>query len=92
MIDGFPIPVAHGARSFHPGWLAEITRIGKGGNDRYFYGVRMMMVISQSGGATGWELASDNVQERWVAECSSVRVRGGGSCKARLTPRPTSLR
>jgi hypothetical protein len=68
VMDGFPIPVAHGARSFHPGWLAEIARIGKGGNDRYFYGVRLMMVMSQSGVATGWVLASGNVQERWVAE------------------------
>jgi hypothetical protein len=68
VMDGFPIPVAHGARSFNPGWLADIARIGKGGNDRYFYGVRMMMVINQNGVATGWALASGNVQERWVAE------------------------
>lgn len=68
VIDGFPIPVAHGARSFSPGWLADIARIGKGGNDRYFYGVRMMMVINQNGVATGWAVASGNVQERWVAE------------------------
>jgi len=68
VMDGFPIPVAHGARSFTPGWLADIARIGKGGNDRYFYGVRMMMVINQHGVATGWALASGNVQERWVAE------------------------
>jgi hypothetical protein len=68
VIDGFPIPVAHGARSFSPGWLADIARIGKGGNDRYFYGVRLMMVINQNGVATGWALASGNVQERWVAE------------------------
>ena len=31
VMDGFPIPVAHGARSFNPGWLADIARIGKGG-------------------------------------------------------------
>ena len=66
--DGFPIPVAHGARSFTPGWFADIARIGKGGNDRYVYGVRMMMVINQNGVAMGWALASGNVQERWVAE------------------------
>jgi hypothetical protein len=76
VMDGFPIPVAHGARSFHPGWLADIARMGKGGNDRYFYGVRMMMVISQHGVATGWALASGNVQERWVAELL-FRTRAG---------------
>jgi hypothetical protein len=68
VMDGFPIPVAHGARSFTPGWLADIARIGKGGNDRYFYGVRLMLVLNQHGVATGWALASGNVQERWVAE------------------------
>ena len=68
VMDGFPMPVAHGARSFHPGWLADIARIGQGGNDRYFYGVRMMMVVNQQGVATGWALASGNGQERWVAE------------------------
>jgi hypothetical protein len=68
VMDGFPIPVAHGARSFHPGWLADIARIGKGGTDRYFYGVRMMLVISCHGVATGWTLAAGNVQERWLAE------------------------
>ena len=36
VMDGFPIPIARGARSFHPGWLADIARVGKGGNDRYF--------------------------------------------------------
>jgi hypothetical protein len=68
VMDGFPIPIAHGARSFHPGFLADIARIGKGGNDRYFYGMRMMMVVSPEGVATGWALASGNVHERWVAE------------------------
>jgi len=68
VMAGFPIPVAHGARSFNPGWLGDIARIGKGGNDRYFYGVRMVMVIDQTGVATGGALASGNVQERWGAE------------------------
>jgi hypothetical protein len=30
IMDGFPIPVAHGTRSFHPGWLAAIAHLGKG--------------------------------------------------------------
>ena len=68
IMDGFPMPVAHGARSCTPGWLADMARIGQGGNDRSCYGVRMMMVINQHGVATGWALASGNVQERWVAE------------------------
>lgn len=67
VLAGFPMPMAHGARSFHPGWLYDIARIGTGGNARYFYGVRMLMVIRRSGGATGWALASGNVQERWLA-------------------------
>ena len=77
IMDGFPIQVAHGARSFTSGWLADIARNGKGGNDRYFYGVRMMMVINQYGVATGWALASGNVQERWVAELLFSSRAGG---------------
>ena len=68
VMDGFPMPVAHGARSFTPGWVADIARIGQGGNDRSCYGVRMRMVINQDGRATGWVLTSGNIQERWVAE------------------------
>jgi hypothetical protein len=66
--DGVPVPVARGARSFHPGWLAEIARVGKGGNDRYFYGVRLLLGLSSAGVAGAWTMAAGNVQERWLAE------------------------
>ena len=68
VFDCVPVPVAHGARSFHLGWLADIARIGKGGNDRYFYGLHLLLVASAAGIATGWTLAAGNVQERWLAE------------------------
>jgi hypothetical protein len=68
VMDCVPVPVAHGARSFHPGWLADIARIGKGGNDRYFYGLHLLVVASASGVATGWILAAGNIQDRWLAE------------------------
>ena len=62
IIDGVPVRVAHGARSFHPGWLAEIARIGKGGNDRYFDGLHLRLCVSSGGIAAGWTLASAKVQ------------------------------
>lgn len=68
VMDCAPVPVARGARSFHPGWLADIARIGKGGNDRYFYGLHLLLVTSRSGVAMGWTLAAGNVQDRWLAE------------------------
>jgi hypothetical protein len=68
VLDCVPVPVARGARSFHPGWLADIARIGKGGNDRYFYGLHLLLIASASGLATGWILAAGNIQDRWVAE------------------------
>ncbi len=68
VMDCVPVPIARGARSFHPGWLADIARIGKGGNDRYFYGLHLLLVVSSSGIATGWTLAAGNVQDRWLAE------------------------
>jgi len=68
IMDGVPVPVARGARSFHPGWWADIARIGKGGHDRFFYGLHLLLVISRSGVARGWILAAGNVQDRWLAE------------------------
>jgi hypothetical protein len=68
IMDCAPVPVARGARSFHPGWLADIARIGKGGNDRYFYGLHLLLVVSASGLVTGWTLAAGNIQDRWLAE------------------------
>lgn len=84
LFDCVPVPVARGARSFHPGWLAEIARIGKGGNDRYFYGLHLLLVLSASGAATGWTLAAGNVQERWLAELL-LSARAG--CPQLLGPR-----
>ena len=68
VLEGFPIPLAPGARAFHPGGLADIARVGQGGNDRYCSGVRLMLVISQSGVAPGWALAAGHVQARGGAE------------------------
>jgi len=68
VLDCVPVRVAHGSRSFHAGWLADIAAIGKGGNDRYFYGLHLLLVVSASGLPTGWTLAAGNVQDRWLAE------------------------
>jgi hypothetical protein len=68
VFDGVPVPVARGARSFHPGWFAGLAGVGKGGNDRYFYGLRLLLVLSASGVAGAWTMAAGNVQERWLAE------------------------
>src|SRR5512142_3166290 len=54
IMDCVPVPLARGARSFHPGWLADIARIGKGGNERYFYGLHLLLVVSAKSVATGW--------------------------------------
>jgi hypothetical protein len=92
IMDGVPVRLAHGARSFHPRRLAEIARIGKGGTDRYFYGLHLLLAVSSTGIATGWTLAAANVQERWLAElllsaragCPQVTGPGG--------PRPGAAR
>lgn len=68
IMDCAPVPIARGARSFNPGWLADIARIGKGGNDRFFYGLHLLLVVSSSGVATGWTLAAGNIQDRWLTE------------------------
>ena len=68
VLDCVPVRVAHGSRSVHPGWLADIAAIGKGGNDRYFYGLHLLLVVSASGLPTGWMLPAGNVQDRWLLE------------------------
>jgi hypothetical protein len=92
IMDGFPIPVTHGARSFTPGWLADIARIGKGGNDRYCYGVRMMMVINQQGGPrAGPSPQATSKNAGWLSD-SSAPVLGAPAYKGRLMRTPTSPR
>ncbi|NPV08617.1 MAG: hypothetical protein HPY83_11745 [Anaerolineae bacterium] len=68
MIDCVPVPIARGARSFHPGWLSDIARRGKGGNDGFFHGLRLLLAVSARGLITGWTMASGNVQDRRLAE------------------------
>ena len=90
VMDAVPVPVAHGARSFHPGRLADIARIGKGGNDRYFFGLHLLLISSASGLATGWILGAGNIQDRWLAE-ALLSARAGcpqlaGSGAAHLRP------
>src|SRR5262245_14325274 len=75
-MDGFPRPVAPGARSFHPGWGADIARLGTGGHDRSCSGGRTLMGLNPHGVATGWARASGHVQDRWVAE-GLCRTRAG---------------
>ena len=77
VLDGCPLPVAPGARSCTPGWWAAMARIGQGGHDRSCSGVRLLMVLHQPGGATGWALASGHVQARWGAALL-CRTRAGG--------------
>jgi hypothetical protein len=48
-----PDHVAHGSRSFHPSWLADVASISKGGDDRHFYGLHLLLVVTASGLPTG---------------------------------------
>lgn len=47
------IPIARGACSFYPDWLAAIVRIGKGGKNSYFYDLYLLLVVSASGVTAG---------------------------------------
>jgi hypothetical protein len=92
IMDCVPVPIARGARSFHPGWLADMARNGKGGNEHYFYGLHLLLVVSAQGVATGWTLASGNVQDRWLAElllsARQQRPQLTGPLGPRNPPRP----
>ena len=78
VMDCVPIAVAKGARSFHPGHMPDSAKVGKGGNDRFFYGLHLLLVVSANGSATGWVLASGNIQDRWLAE-ALLSTRAGAS-------------
>src|SRR5467141_3373192 len=85
-------PVAPGARSCTPGWWAALARLGQGGHDRSGSGVRLLMVLKQPGGATGWALAAGHVQARggaaWLCR-TRAGVPGGPGPRAAQTPHPT---
>lgn len=90
VMDAVPVPVAHGSRAFHPGWLADIARLGHGGTDQYFFGLHLLLISSASGLATGWVLGAGNIQDRWLAE-ALLSARAGqpqlaGSGAAHLRP------
>lgn len=92
IMDSLPVPVAKGARSFHPGWLAGIARIGKGGNEHFIYGLRLLMTVTPCGLATGWTLGAANIQDRWLAEflfsCRAGSPSLAGPPGPRNPPRP----
>jgi hypothetical protein len=96
VMDCVPVPIARGARSFHPGWLADIARRGKGGNDRYFYGLHLLLTVTDAGIATGWNLAAGDIQDRWLAElllsarAGCPQLRGPRSRKHHPRPQPPS--
>jgi hypothetical protein len=42
--------------------------LSQGGNDRYFFGLHLLLVVSSSGVITGRTLAAGNIQDRWLTE------------------------
>jgi hypothetical protein len=81
-----PVRVAHGSRSFHPGWWADIAAIGKGGTDRYFSGLHLLLGVSAAGLPTGWTLAAGHVQDRWLAELRLSACAGQAQLTGPLKP------
>jgi hypothetical protein len=56
IIDCVPVRVARGVRSFQPRRLADIARRGKGGTDRFFYGLHLLLAVTPGGFVSGWTL------------------------------------
>jgi hypothetical protein len=73
-----------------------VARIGKGGNDRYIYGLRLVLTVSPQGLASGWSLGAANVQDRWLAEflfsCRAHTPQLAGPPGPRNPPRPAPPR
>src|SRR5260370_16831708 len=48
IFDGVPVPVARGARSFHPGWFPALAPIGNGRNDPSFSPLPFLLLARPS--------------------------------------------
>lgn len=69
LLDGVPVPLARRCRGQQHRCFADEASIGHGGSDsEWFYGVRLLTVVSPAGPITGWLAGPAATGERWLAE------------------------
>lgn len=69
LVDGVPVPIMRRCRGDQHKLFANEADIGKGGADKeYYYGVKLMPMVNQSGLITGFVFGPASTEERFLAE------------------------
>lgn len=69
LVDGVPVPIMRRCRGDRHRLFANEVDIGKGGTDKeYYYGVKLMPAVSQSGLITGFVFGPASTEEHFLAE------------------------
>jgi hypothetical protein len=69
VIDGLPVPLMRLVRGNHRRLFGYEAKVGLGESDKHFYyGVKLLGVISDLGTLTGWVSGPADCDERWLTE------------------------
>lgn len=70
VVDGVPVPLARRCRGRRQRlFTASEADVGRGGSDHdWYYGVRLLAVVSAHGAVTGWVLGPASTGERWLLD------------------------
>lgn len=68
-LDGAALPLMRRCRGSRHRLFAAEASIGRGGSDRqWFYGLKLLLAVSDHGGITGFLLLPASTEERWAVE------------------------
>lgn len=69
VMDGVPVPLLRLCRGRRHRLFACEAALGRGGSDKaWYYGVKLLSILSPERGITGFVYAPANTEERWLAE------------------------
>ncbi len=69
VLDGVPVPLMRQCRGKHHRLFAHEAAVGYGGSDKaYYYGVKLLGVVSDLGTLTGFVCGPADTDERWLTE------------------------
>ncbi len=67
--DGVPVPLMRRCRARQQRWFGDEAGIGVGGSDKeWFYGVRLLLLVTPQSFISGWVEGPANTGERWLLE------------------------
>ena len=67
--DGVPVPLLRRCRANRQRWFGPEAGIGVGGSDKvWYFGVRLLLMVTRAGFISGWAEGPANTGERWILE------------------------